>query len=293
VRRSRKKSSAGRVFPLLLALVVLGLLLRCTRAAKRADDAWSSWPSPGARNSPVATSVHVALGVPADDDPSDDYLMDEKQYVLSYNPKKNVANWVSWNLNSSHLGSAHRKNDFRQDRSLPAEFYHVAPKDYLHCGYDRGHLCPSKDRSKSPEDNATTFLMVNMQPQLHELNAGPWEKLEEHERRIAEEPGVELYIVAGGVFGEPSVTIGHGIAVPRASYKIIAVLRAGQKAADVKPETEIVAVIMPNEPGVGVKPWTEYLVSVRDVEAATRYDFLSNVPAAVQDAIETRVARVP
>jgi endonuclease G len=249
-------------------------------------------PAEADREDAVKRSVHAAMGIPTDQDPSDDYLMDEKRYVLSYNPRKNVPNWVSWNLNRSHIGEVHRRNDFRADRSLPQAFYHVTPEDYAHCGYDRGHMCPSKDRSRTPDDNAATFLMVNMQPQLHELNAGPWEKLEERERELAAASGVELYIVAGGVFADSSPTIGHGIAVPRASYKIIVVLGAGGKAADVAPDAQVLAVIMPNEHGVGTKPWSDYLVSVRDVESATGYDFLGNVPRAVQDAIETRVASV-
>ena len=49
----------------------------------------------------IASSVHVALGVPTDADASDDYLMDERAFVLSYNPKRRVPNWVAWELSDA------------------------------------------------------------------------------------------------------------------------------------------------------------------------------------------------
>jgi DNA/RNA endonuclease G (NUC1) len=157
---------------------------------------------PKGRGSDFASNVHLALGIPRDADPSDDYLLDERSYVVSYSAHKREPNWVAWRLDSSYLGHVKRRNDFRPDSLLPAELYHVNESDYLHSGYDRGHMCPSADRSDSTADNSLTFLFTNMEPQLHELNAGPWEKFEQYERQRAER-GEILYIVAGGVFSAP------------------------------------------------------------------------------------------
>src|SRR4051812_28797933 len=49
----------------------------------------------------LGASVQTALGVPKDDDASDDYLMDKGEYVVSYNPARRVPNWVSWKLDTS------------------------------------------------------------------------------------------------------------------------------------------------------------------------------------------------
>jgi endonuclease G, mitochondrial len=239
--------------------------------------------------SDLASSVHLALGVPRDADPSDDHLLDEHSFVVSYSPTKRVPNWVAWRLDRSYLGHVKRKNDFRPDPALPAELYHVSESDYLHSGYDRGHMCPSADREDTPADNSLTFLFTNMEPQLHELNAGPWERLEEYERQRAER-GAVLYIVAGGVFSAPFPTIGQGVAVPAANFKIVVVLGDGQKAADVADTTEVIAVLMPNERGVGEHAWGEFLTSVDAVEQATGYDFLDAVPEPVQRVIEARIA---
>jgi endonuclease G len=173
---------------------------------------------------------------------------------------------------------------------LPAAFYHVTPEDYHNSGYDRGHLCPSADREAIPGDNSLTFLMTNVHPQLHELNAGPWEKLEAHERELARRRDADLFIVAGGIFATEPKRIGHGVAVPKVSYKIIVQLRQGQGASDVRAETKIIAVAMPNEPGVAAHQWTDYLTSVDAIEREAGYDFLSRVPRVVQDIIEAKVA---
>ena len=211
-------------------------------------------------------------------------------FVLSYNARKRVPNWVAWRLDASQLGSQRRKNDFRPDPLLPAAFYHVSDRDYRRSGYDRGHLCPSADRSESPADNSRTFLFTNIEPQLHELNAGPWEQLEEYVRRRVRR-GQISYLVAGGVISEPYATIGNGVAVPVGSFKIIAFLDDGQTANDVSIATEVLAVMMPNQPGVGQHAWTEYLTSVDAIEQASGYDFLNAVSVPVQRIIEARTAR--
>ncbi|HEY3254936.1 MAG TPA: DNA/RNA non-specific endonuclease [Polyangiaceae bacterium] len=239
----------------------------------------------------VSGSIHVALGTPRDGDPSDEYFLDEHSFVLSYSPEKRVPNWVAWQLDREHLGHVRRRDDFRSDLALPARFYRVKASDYAHSGYDRGHLCPSADRLRSAEDNAQTFLFTNIQPQLHELNAGPWERLESYARERVQR-GALLYVVAGGLFSAPFPTIGNGVAVPAANFKIIVLLAPGQGPNDVDEKTQLLAVSMPNQPGVGQHDWREYLTSVDAIEQASGYDFLSAVPERVQRVIEARTTTI-
>ena len=240
----------------------------------------------------ISSSVHVALGTPRDADPLDEYFIDQRAFVLSYSPEKRVANWVAWQLDRKHLGHVRRRDDFRADLALPARFYRVKESDYLHSGYDRGHLCPSADRQHSAEDNSRTFLFTNIEPQLHELNAGPWEQLERYARERAR-AGALLFIVAGGLFSAPFPTIGNGVAVPAASFKIIVVLESGQAVNDVNESSEVLAVLMPNQPGVGDRDWMEYGTTVDAIEQASGYDFLNAVPERVQRVIEARTLVAP
>jgi endonuclease G len=241
---------------------------------------------------PAPASVHLALGLPADGDPGDELIVDHGTFVLSYDPRRRVANWVSWRLDASDLGPVARQEDYHPDDLLPAALFHVRPIDYRGSGFDRGHLCPAGDRTSTPEANRTTFVMTNMQPQVHALNAGPWERLEAWERQRAR-AGAQLHILAGGLFDTPAPTIGPGIAVPRASYKILVVLRPGQGAASVTAETAVYAVVMPNAPAVSGTPWQQYLVSVDEVEGVSGYDFLGAIPPAVGATLEARRASPP
>ncbi len=217
--------------------------------------------------------------------------MDEQEFLVSYNPRRHAPNWVAWKLDASDVGQALPRSSFRPDEALPPGVYRATSRDYLHSGYDRGHLCPAADRSGSDAARSTTFLLSNVQPQLHELNAGPWEKLEEYARSSIADPDRRLFIVAGGIFEPSPPTIGHGVAVPKASFKIIVALRREQGAEAVSESTGTLAVEMPNERGVGGHSWPQFVTSIDRIEEDTGYDFLPAVSPQVQAVIEARSAQ--
>jgi endonuclease G len=238
-------------------------------------------------------AANVELGTPADGDSSDDVILDHGYFVLSYNPKKNDPNWVSWHLSSDDVGSAARQDNFAADDLLPAMYYRVKTGDYTGSGYDRGHMSPSAENTASVMQNSASFLMTNMLPQFHELNAGPWEGLETFERGLAATDKKEVYIISGGIYDAAPATIGPGIAVPKSCFKIVVVLDAGQGPCDITVSTPLYAVIMPNEKTTTGTKWGDYTTSIDAVEAATGYDFLSGVAVNVQAAIESRVTKAP
>ena len=239
----------------------------------------------------TSTSVHLILGNPSIATTSttnpDNYLLEKPQYALSYNNRKGIPNWVSWQLNSSWLGSVDRKNDFRPDDTLPASWYRVRPTDYRGGNYDRGHLTPSGDRTRNTSDNSATFLMTNMIPQAPENNREVWRELEEYCRELVSQ-GKELYIVAGPV-GEKG-KLGNGkVSLPSQTWKVIAVLdRPNLGVRGVTANTRTIAVLMPNSSEVAGTDWRDYRVSVERVESVTGYDFFSNVPKSIQNAIESK-----
>jgi endonuclease G len=245
-------------------------------------------PRPGGGKG-KATSAHLTMGIPTDGDDADDHLMVKPQYALSYNKKLNNPNWVSWNLDSSYFGSTPRfKGKFIPDESLPAGFYRVRHDDYTNSGYDRGHLVRSEERTKSAADNEATFLTVNILPQYHDMNAGPWLRFEEYCQKLAQKESKELFIVAGGVFSKKPETIGKGVAVPEATYKIVVVLDRNQSIENVTASTRVIAVSMPNKQGIQRDGWDRYRTTVADLEKATRYNFLPDLPEALQKTLEAR-----
>jgi endonuclease G len=248
-------------------------------------------------------SVHLTLGNPSNAVTStsfpSNYLMIKPQYALSYNSTKGTPNWVSWQLNSSWLGSTPRQDTFRNDPSIPAGWYQVQATDFSGSGFDRGHMCPSADRTLTVDDNSATFFMTNMIPQAPDNNQGIWANLESYARTLVSQ-GKELYIISGpfGVGGTGSVgtfnTIANGkVTVPNRTWKIIVVNNPGAGAAGVTTSTRVIAVDIPNIQGIRTDDWHNYRVSVDSLEAKTGFDFLSNVSTSVQSVIEAQVDSLP
>ncbi|MDX2128665.1 MAG: DNA/RNA non-specific endonuclease [Chloroherpetonaceae bacterium] len=233
---------------------------------------------------------HLEFGLPKDDSESDDFLIERDQYVLSYNKKRRVANWVSWNLNKHWFGKVERfRGKFMPDPLLPSSFPKVTHDDYTGSGYDRGHLVRSEERTKTEADNLTTFYTTNILPQRHELNGGPWLRLEEYCQKLCIKGDKELYILAGGIFETKSNTIGRGVAVPISTWKIVVVLEEGEGLSDASESTAIIAVNMPNEGVSKSDKWPSFLTSVDELEKLTGYDFLSELPDDLEAMLEQKV----
>lgn len=233
----------------------------------------------------------MKLGIPTDGDPSDEVLLDRREYVLSYSEERHAANWVAWRVRSEDLGDWDRQNDFRADEGLPDGFLRIGARAFARSGYDRGHLCPSGDRTASAEANSITFLMSNMHPQRPRLNRGPWAALEEQERALARLAQNDVYVVAGGVFYEHPPRVGE-VAVPYAEFKIVVPLGAGQGPADVTRDTTIYAVLMPNDDDLEGRSWESFTTSVDRIERLTGYDFLARVDDRVEATLEASGERV-
>ncbi len=239
---------------------------------------------------------------------AENYLMEKPQFTLSYNATRLIPNWVAWHLCPSDLGSSGRAGDFHADASLPEKFYHVQKKDYqfVKYGFDRGHLCPSADRSATKEDNAETFLMTNMIPQSPDVNRITWRLLEEFERELCR-AGNELYIFAGGAgtggtsaqgtfSGIPIAPNAAGnaavqIAVPAFCWKILLILPEGDgDKARLSADTMVIAVYMPNAQGIqNGTTWQSFLVSIDFIEEKTGFDFFSDVEEDLQAALEAKI----
>lgn len=246
---------------------------------------------------------HLVMGNPSnavtDIASENNYLMSKPQYALSYNRSRAIPNWVSWHLTPLWLGSAPRQDDFREDPTLPAGWFRVQDSSYSGSGFDRGHHCPSADRTNTIPDNSATFLMTNMMPQAPANNQGPWAMLEDYSRDLVSQ-GNELYIIMGGA-GQGGVgsngaanTVGGGnVVVPAFTWKVIMVIPNGVDDVNrVFKTTRTIAVIMPNTQSVNAD-WKTYRTSVDAVERLTGFNFFSNVRPQMQRIIESRVDRVP
>lgn len=250
-----------------------------------------SAPPPTSPGKP--TNPHLFLGNPSGATPADsnNYLMVRPQYVLSYNSNKGIPNWVSWQLNRTWLGDVPRRDEFRPDDQLPPSWKLVKPSDYNNSGFDRGHMLPSGDRTRTVADNASTFVMTNILPQAPDNNRGPWAELEDYCRDLVRQEGRELYIIVGGAGTRKTIADGR-VTVPASTWKVIVVMdRPGLGIEAVTPQSRVIAVEMPNRQGIREKDWQAFRVSVDQIEQKTGYDLLSNVPTGVQQVLESRIGR--
>ncbi|MCB2377026.1 DNA/RNA non-specific endonuclease [Hymenobacter sp. BT635] len=246
---------------------------------------------------------HLTLGNPsgatADPGQPTNYLLLKTQFAVSYHRDRGIPNWVSWHLSSEWLGSAARQDDFRADTGLPAGWYQVSTGSYTGSGFDRGHNCPSADRTKTIADNSATFLMTNMVPQAPNNNQRPWAGLESYCRTLVDQ-GNELYILMGnygkggtGSNGYKETLADGRVTVPRRLWKVIVVLPQGSDdVRRVSASTRVIAVDTPNDNALDTA-WGSYRTTVDAIEQATGYDVMSQVPAPVQATLEARVDTGP
>lgn len=228
------------------------------------------------------------------------YLMQKTTYTLSYNSAEGKPNWVSWHLANTWLGSATRCDCFASDALLPSGVYRVSSSSYTNSGFDRGHNCPSGDRTFSSTDNRETFLMTNMMPQAPTNNQQTWERLESYCRTLVSQ-GNECYIICGsygkggtGSRGGTTLTIDNGrVTVPNRIWKVVLVLPNGSNdISRVTTSTRVIAVNTPNINSINTN-WGIYRTSVDAIETATGYDILSALPDAIEATLESRVDNGP
>ncbi|GAA4325648.1 hypothetical protein GCM10023115_40150 [Pontixanthobacter gangjinensis] len=253
----------------------------------------------GGGNPTISGAVHLTMGNPSaaitDVNYPNNYLLEKEEYVMSYSRDKGTANWVSWHLDEAWLGSASRQDDFRSDSSLPSSWYQVGATDYQYSGFDRGHLCPSADRTLSVDDNSNTFYMTNMMPQAPSNNRYAWANLESYCRSMLD-GGNEIYIISGGyglggdgANGYAEYLAGGKIQIPSNTWKVIMIIPDGTDDVNrVTTSTRVIAIDMPNSNSV-TSDWTQYLTTVDNIEAATGYDFFNLVPDSIENVIESNI----
>ncbi|HMI48608.1 MAG TPA: DNA/RNA non-specific endonuclease, partial [Gemmatimonadaceae bacterium] len=273
--------------------------------------------APDGASGMVDVSIHIApgptgvirlghnteFGEPKDADPSDDFLIRRAQYTVSYNPGRGGANWVSWNLDASHIGDNGRcpGTCYSADTALSnAGLKAYTTADWVSnvnniTGYDRGHMAPSADWTSSEADNNTTFFLSNFLPQRADLNQGPWEVLEEALRDSVKAGTREGYIIAGGIFthgvGLGTLLDSGRVAIPDSTWKIAVFTPAGSglNADGTLPANSTVMVVnMPNVQGIRGADWHTYLTTVAKIEQSTGYNFLALIAESVQCRVEQR-----
>lgn len=243
----------------------------------------------------IDASLQMQLGNPTgasvDSSNHNHYLLSRTVDAVDYSNVLGVPNWVSWDLTSADIGSAGRSSSFYQDTLLPTSFNRLTSSDYTNSGFDRGHMCPSYDRTDTSANNKLVFFMSNIIPQTAHNNQGVWQDFEAYCQSLAQ-GGSELLITCG-----PSLFTGSYIqpsgeaAIPGYTWKIVAVVPSGSGTAlsRVTTSTRIIALKIPNISGIYSNPWSMYVTSVNQLEADTGFSFFTALSSGVAQVLKAKV----
>lgn len=196
-------------------------------------------------------------------------------FTLSFNKDNRTPNYVAWELLGTEVSNdVSRSDNFWQDPDIDGCTKH---SDYTRSGYDRGHMCPAADQKWSEQAMNDCFVMANMCPQLHDLNAEAWEKLEEKERLWAKRDSAVM-IIAGPIYTEDDDQYFESkVRVPGAFFKVL--------IAPYLDEPRGIAFVYPHMKCPG--NMQDYATSIDEVEKITGFDFFSELPEEIEKMVES------
>ena len=191
-------------------------------------------------------------------------------YDVCYDCNMGVPEYVMHHLTSDEAINSERADNRTDDFRMCPVVTNIEGSisamngDYRKSGYDKGHMCPNNDRDYNAKSASQTFMMCNMAPQLHVVNAGLWKKTEELGHKYAEKYG-EVVIVSGPIFykDKPIVKLKDRVSVPHAFFKVF---YANDACID--------GYIIPNDKSEikGRKGLNPFKADVSTIEACTNVD---------------------
>lgn len=210
-------------------------------------------------------------------------VLKNQAYLVGYSDALGNPLWVAYHIKDlAKLPTPPRRPDkFETDRRTAAR---VAPDDYSGSGYDRGHMAPNYAIATRFGAGAQreTFLMSNITPQRHTLNAGLWADLEMKIATSYPARYGEVWVFAGPVFGANSPTLRHGVRVPEAFFMIV--------VDENENRLRTLAFLVPQDVPAGADP-ERYLTSIDEIQKRTGLDFLSDLDDAAERAVEQQRAK--
>ena len=206
-----------------------------------------------------------------------------KGYSVGYDDSLPSPRWSSYRVFPYKDVHLERPSTFKADVRTTAR---VTTAEFVRSGYDRGHLSPNYAISVcyGEEAQKETFLLSNIVPQVHALNAGLWKDLEQRiVRRYVERYGT-VWVQVGPVFTEPAAQKVGRIPVPSAFWMVVSEYERDQRGL------RAIAYLIPHDETWRDRELTRYVVSIRKVEALTGLDFFPKLPKATQDRLESTPA---
>jgi len=129
-----------------------------------------------------------------------------------------------------------RVDAFHDEDALPADD-RSRLDDYVHSGFDRGHMAPAGDMPTA-HAQSQSFALANIVPQDRELNRGLWAAIEESVRRLATRRGA-LFVITGPIYsGDAVAAINGRVLVPTQLFKALYDPATGEAGAYLVPNRD-------------------------------------------------------
>lgn len=222
------------------------------------------------------------LEIPAYLTDRDEEIVQHEGFTLSYNKKHLLPNWVAWLLTRERTqGKEKRADNFQPDEKIKKGPV-AEDSDYRGSGYDRGHMCPAADCMHNRQSMNDCFLLSNICPQTHNLNAGDWKELETKTRQWAQRYD-SIFVVCGPVLqkGHRYPKVGQNqVTVPEQFFKVLLRFTSPRQA-------QAIGFIYDNSEESN-HPLEYYAVTVDSVEALTGINFFSKLEKSIERKAESQ-----
>ena len=252
-----------------------------------ASDIWQLYyANPATGRMAEGDKTHVYGGVPrgaAESSLGSLRVLTNRGYVVGYDDARASAVWAAYRVRdlAKIPEPPPRPDKFVIDRRTAAR---ISPDVYSGSGYDRGHLAPNYAIATQHGAAAQleTFLMSNIVPQRHALNAGLWRELEQKIATNYPARYAEVWIYVGPVFGARPKELRAGVPIPEAFFLIAIDEHEGK--------LRTLSAIVPQEAPANADV-VEYLTSIDEIERRTKLDFLAELDDISERSLES--ARPP
>jgi endonuclease G, mitochondrial len=238
-------------------------------------------PLASALCAPLLAEDNLKYGQPACGAP----VLDKQYFVICYDADHKTPKWVGYALTKDDANNktTARDGSFKADPELP-KGQRAQNSDYDK-RYDKGHMAPANDFTRSVVAMKSTFILSNAVPQKPGVNRGRWKELEAAVHDYAAAQGT-VWVLSGPIFGAKKLkTIGKKVGVPTHTFKVVLCVRANG-------EKEMYGYILPNVD----KPsgtLASYAFSINRIEAETGLDFFNALPKDEQKRLEAAAKTLP
>jgi endonuclease G len=213
-----------------------------------------------------------------------------KTYTLNNNSQTKFANWVAYKITKNSLGSNCART-WRIDPLLNPNDT-LAPKDYIGANrelqVDRGHQAPLASLCGLEGHDSLNYLS-NITPQKSALNQGPWERLEDQERKLIRRDDVTaVYSVTGTLYEKfigklPNAMKEH--AIPSGYWKVIFI--------NDSPAVNHYAAFVFQQEASNSADFCTYQTTVSEIEARTGLNIWSSLSTKIQTYIKSTPGLLP